>query len=97
MSLETGGDGWIGWVMADIKLSVEGSYRRVGYTVILTGSTLGLEQWTFSVDIHPLRGWVTGDSFISPGFYGTDVEASEAAVELVKLYINRQWSLRSSP
>ena len=83
--------------MADIELSEEGSYRRVEYSVTLIGSTFGREQWTFSVDIRPLHGWVTGDTFISPGFYSTDAEARVAAVELVKLYIDRQWSLRSSP
>ncbi|MFL1585120.1 hypothetical protein NKZ05_11555 [Stutzerimonas stutzeri] len=81
--------------MADIELSVEGSYRRVAYTVTLIGSTFGREQWTFNVDIRPLQGWVTGDTFISPGFYNTDAQAQEAAVELVKLYIDRQWSLRA--
>jgi hypothetical protein len=83
--------------MADIELSVEGSYRRVAYTVSLIRSNLGREQWTFCVDVHALQGWVAGDTFISPGFYGTDAEARQAAVELVKLYIDRQWGLRSSP
>ncbi|MGE6528793.1 hypothetical protein ACQKEM_07185 [Pseudomonas sp. NPDC077382] len=83
--------------MADIELSEDGGYRRVEYTVVLVGSALGREQWTFRVVIHPLQGWVTGDTFVSPGFYGTDAEARVAAVELVELYIDRQWSLRSSP
>ncbi len=83
--------------MSDIELSEEGSYRRVEYTVTLSGSTLGLEQWTFRVDIFVLSGWVAGDTFISPTFYSTNEEASEAAAELAKLYIDRQWRLRSRP
>lgn len=80
--------------MADIELSVEGSYRRVAYTVILVGTAVGQEQWTFRADIHPVDGWSAGDTFVSPGFYGTDVDARQAAVELVELYIDRQWGLR---
>lgn len=80
--------------MADIELNVEGSYRRVAYTVSLIGSTLGREQWTFRVNVHGLQGWVAGDTFFSPGFYCTDAEALHAAVELVKLYVDRQWGLR---
>tara|TARA_Y100000815_G_scaffold97239_2_gene86059 strand:- start:21038 stop:21289 length:252 start_codon:yes stop_codon:yes gene_type:complete len=80
--------------MADIELNVKGSYRRVAYTVSLIGTTLGQERWTFRVDIRALQGWVAGDTFFSPGFYGTDAEARDAAVELVKLYVDRQWELR---
>lgn len=79
--------------MADRELSVEGSYRRVAYTVSLIGSTLRREQWPFSVDVHAVQGWVAGDTFLSPGFCRTDAEARDAAVELV-LYVDRQWGLR---
>ena len=74
--------------MEDIKQSEGGTYRRVGYTVTLIGSTLG--QWTFRVDVYQSDGWVAGNTFISPGFYSTDTEARKAAIELSELYIDRQ-------
>lgn len=80
--------------MADIELSVQGSYRRVEYTVTLIGSTLGQERWTFRANIHQLDHWVAGDTFVSPGFYCTDAEAHQAAIEVVELYIDRQWKSR---
>lgn len=81
--------------MADIELSVEDSYRSVRYTVILIGSSVGKKPWTFRVEIHQVDGWIAGETFVSPGFYCTDAEARKGAVELVKLYVDRQWSQAS--
>ena len=71
-----------------VGIKEEGSYRRVGYTVSLRKSNVG--QWTFRVDVHQSNGLVASDTFISPGFYNTDVEAHRAALELAELYIDRQ-------
>jgi hypothetical protein len=70
-----------------VGIKEEGSYRRVGYSVSLR-SNVG--QWTFRVDVHPSNDLVASETFISPAFYNTDVEAHRAAVELAELYIDRQ-------
>ena len=83
------------WVVAGIDLRVEDSYRSVRYTVILIGSAVGKKPWTFRVEIHPVDDRIAGETFVSPGFYCTDAEAHKGAVELVKLYVDRQWSQAS--
>lgn len=60
-----------------VGIKEEGSYRRVGYSVSLR-SNVG--QWTFRVDVRPSNDLGASETFISPGFYNTDVEAHRAAV-----------------
>lgn len=78
--------------MANVELRVEGIYRRVRYTVILLGSDLGQKPWIFCVEIHSVDGWITGETIVSPGLYFSNAEARKGAVELVEMYIDRQWS-----
>lgn len=83
--------------MADIEVNVEGIYRRITYTVIVAGTAIGQERWTFRAYLPQAGGWFAGNTFESPGFYRTDAEARNAAVELVELYIDRQLSQRIKP
>ncbi|MGE6661740.1 hypothetical protein ACQKEK_13510 [Pseudomonas sp. NPDC077408] len=83
--------------MAEFGLRIEGRYRRVNYILVLVGTVVGKERWTYRVDINQVAGWVVGDTFDSPKYYSTDFEARLSAIELVKLHVDGQWGMRLIP